>query len=82
MNGILNRIFVFIDLPAYVSGAFHRLGQGGDNEGMLFPLFEPLKPIRFLLPVKKDTGLEREGELNKWNWEGASYLHARGALGK
>lgn len=80
MNGILNRIFVFIGLPA-MSVGISQTGRGGDNEVSVFPLFEPLKPIRFLLPVKKDYRLEREESLT--NGTGRSHiLHARGALGK
>ena len=81
MNGILNRIFIFIGLPAYVSGHLTGWDRGGDNEGMLFLLFQPVKPIRFLFPVKTDYRLEGEGELNKWNWERAIFYIQRALWG-
>ena len=76
MNGILNRIFIFIGLPAYVSGHFTGWDRGGDNEGMLFPLFQPVKPIRFLFPVKT----EKESLTNATGRE--PYFTCKGRFGE
>lgn len=59
------------------------ISQAGTGEETMIGCYShclsPVKPIRFLLPVKTDYRLGREGEFNKWSWERAIF-YMQGAL--